>query len=122
MLQQGGQHCVSAGLRAVVGHGADPIAIELMAERGLDLSAHRARQVESGIASESELILVMEKRHRQILESRFPHVRGRVQLLGHFGGFDIPDPYGKPRVAFESSLDLIERGIDDYVRAFWSPK
>ncbi|MFL5359908.1 MAG: low molecular weight phosphotyrosine protein phosphatase, partial [Myxococcales bacterium] len=35
----------SAGLGALVGHPADPIAVKLMQARGLDLSGHRGRQL-----------------------------------------------------------------------------
>jgi protein-tyrosine phosphatase len=112
----------SAGLAALVGDPADPLAVVLMQERGIDLTAHRARQLTPELASSSDLILVMEERHERAVEQIFPPARGRVHRLGRFGGFDIPDPYGKPRAAFESSLALIERGIEDFVRAFWSAK
>jgi protein-tyrosine phosphatase len=112
----------SAGVAALVGAAADPVAIALMSERGIDLTAHRARQLTPELASSFEFILVMEEGHQRAVEQIFPAARGRIHRLGHFGGFDVPDPYRKPRSAFESSLALIERGIDDYVRAFWSDK
>ncbi|GAC1432026.1 MAG: hypothetical protein NVSMB62_28920 [Acidobacteriaceae bacterium] len=101
---------------------ADPVAIALMVERGLDIAGHRARQLTQEVASKCELILVMERLQVRAVGQLFPACRGRVHRLGHFGNFDIPDPYGKPRAAFEHSLALIERGIDDYIRAFWSTK
>ena len=94
----------------------------LMRQRGIDVSAHRARQATVKILAAFELILVMDEKQRHAVEQMFPAARGRVHRLGGFGNFDIPDPYGKPRAAFEHSLALIERGIDDYVRAFWSAK
>lgn len=112
----------SAGLSAMNGHPADPLALALMAERGIDIGDHRARQLTAQLSSGFDLILVMEARHQKAVEGRFPAARGRVHRLGYFGNFDIPDPYRKPRAAFEHALALIERGIDDYVRAFWSPK
>jgi len=33
----------------------------------------------------------------------------------------VPDPYRQPRAAFEEALRLVDRGIDDYERAFWPP-
>lgn len=112
----------SAGLQALVGEPADPLAVQLMQEKGADLSDHRGRQLTPELASEFELILAMEEDHVRAVERFFPPARGRVRRLGHFGDFDIPDPYRKPRAAFEHSLALIERGIDDFLRAFWSPK
>jgi protein-tyrosine phosphatase len=111
----------SAGLAALVGQPADPIAVTLLAERGLDISAHRAQQLTPELAHIFDLILVMEERHQRGVEQIFPAARGRVHRLGRFGQFDVPDPYGQPRLVFEESLALIERGLADYRRAFWSP-
>ncbi|MGZ2748860.1 low molecular weight protein-tyrosine-phosphatase [Burkholderia stagnalis] len=110
----------SAGIGALVGHPADPHAVALMQERGLDLAAHRARQLPSWLGARADLILVMDREQKRHLDSRHPHLRGRVFRLGdgwppHGGadpGFDIPDPYRGTRAAFEHSLRLIERGVD----------
>ena len=112
----------SAGLYALVGEPAATTAIELMREHGIDLAAHRGRQLDADLIALFNLILVMDKSQQSAVESKYPAARGRVHRLGRFGNFDIPDPYRKPRAAFEHSLALIEKGIDDYVRAFWSPK
>jgi len=112
----------SAGVSALVGDPADPLAVALMTERGIDLSRHRARQLDPKLASAHEMILVMEDGHRRAVEDIFPAARGRVHRLGRFGGFDVPDPYMKPRAAFEESLRLIDLGIADFERSFWSVK
>jgi protein-tyrosine phosphatase len=112
----------SAGIAALVGTPADPLAVKLMNERGIDISGHRGRQLTPEIAGASELILVMDGRQQRSVENIFPPSRGRVHRLGRFGAFDIPDPYRQPRTAFERSLALIERGIDDFIRTFWSSK
>jgi protein-tyrosine phosphatase len=112
----------SAGLAALVGAPVDPVALELMRERGLDIAGHRARQLTRSLVSEFELILVMEAVHRKAIETQFPTARGRVQRLGRWGGFDVPDPFRKGRTAFEQSLALIDRGADEFEKAFWSVK
>ena len=110
----------SAGIAALVGRPADPLAVELLAERGFDLSGHRARQLTAAMVEEVDLVLVMEKRHVADVEALTPAARGRVHLLGRFGRYEVEDPYRQPRKAFESSLALIERGLADYVNRFWS--
>jgi len=110
----------SAGLNALEGHPADPMAQQLMSERGLDLSAHRARQLTPSLARGFDLVLVMEAGHQREVEEVAPTMRGRVQRLGRFGDFEVPDPYHHERVVFEGVLGLIERGLEDYHRAFWS--
>jgi protein-tyrosine phosphatase len=112
----------SAGISALVGRPADAIAVELMAERGLDISSHRARQLTPELIRSFELILVMEKGQQRAVEAIHPSARGRVQCLGHWGGFDVEDPYRQGRPAFERSLALIERGVGELERAFWPPR
>src|SRR5437868_4504627 len=91
----------SAGTAALVGRPAHPIAQQVMRERGLDLSHHRARQLTAGIALASDLVLVMNQDLKTAVEQLAPPARGRVHRLGHFGKFDIPDPVGGSRPDFE---------------------
>ncbi len=108
-------HVMSAGLSALVGQPADPTAIELMSERGINLSEHRARQVNLEFIKTSDLILVMETWQIKAVEEMMPSIRGRVHLLGRWGGFEIGDPFSKPREVFETSLSQIERGVNDWL-------
>lgn len=110
----------SAGIAALVGSPADPMAVELLAERGIDLGAHRARQLTPEMVEGVDLVLAMERRHVAAVEALTPAARGRVHLLGRFGGFEVPDPYRRPRAAFEEALALLSRGVDDYARRLWS--
>jgi protein-tyrosine phosphatase len=103
----------SAGLAAQVGRAADPIAQELMRERGLDLSGHRARQLTPELLRAFEIVLVMEAAQQRAVEGMWPSARGRVYRIGRSGDFDVPDPYRRDRAAFEMALALIERGVDD---------
>ena len=106
---------MSAGLGAPEGDPADPLAIEVAAAHGLDLSAHRAAQLAAWMCQAAELILVMEQGHKTELERKFPLVRGKVFRLGERGDFDIADPYHQPKAAFEAAYDDIARGVADWV-------
>ena len=105
----------SAGLGALAGHAASSHAVDLMAERGIDISGHRARQLTPDMISDSDLILVMEQRHRRAIDSVEPAARGKIYRLCEWRDEDIPDPYGEPRSAFEDALSQIERGVSDWV-------
>jgi protein-tyrosine phosphatase len=109
----------SAGLSAVVGAPADPLAQELMLKRGLDLTKHRGRQLSAEMVRGADLVLVMEERQQRAVQSVETSARGRVHRLGRMGKFDIPDPYRRGRASFEEALRLVDRGLDELVPVFW---
>ena len=109
----------SAGVSALVGHPAEPDAVELMRERGIDISGHRARQLTPELVAACDLVLVMERGHEAAVLAIAPRAAARSTRIGKFGNFDVPDPYRQRRAAFEEALRLAERGIDDYEQAFW---
>ena len=69
MLKQALPHkqVQSAGLTAMVDHGAEPTAAEIATAAGLDVSAHKARQLDSDIIQWADLILTMSQHQRRQL-------------------------------------------------------
>ena len=109
----------SAGLGALVGHGADVTTQDLMKKMDIDLSEHKAQQLNTQLISEYDLILVMEKGHINAAHNIAPSSKGKVHLLGKWSDFEIPDPYKQSQREFEVALELIERGIDEWIDKFW---
>jgi protein-tyrosine phosphatase len=105
----------SAGLDAVMGAPADPTSVALMAEAGLDISAHRGQQVNSALVTHADVILVMDGRQKQEMHRRYPTSAGKVFCLGEHEGADIPDPYRQARASFEHSLHLLKQGVNNWV-------
>lgn len=105
----------SAGVGALVGQPADPLARELMHKRGLDIAPHRARQLTGSMCQEADLILVMDEEQRLHINQRHPLARGKVFRLGEVARVDIPDPYRLGRPAFERALKLIDDGASAWV-------
>ncbi|EJL72843.1 protein-tyrosine-phosphatase [Variovorax sp. CF313] len=105
----------SAGVGALVGQPADPIARQLMAERGLDIESHRARQLTNLMCQQADLILVMDEEQRLQINQRYPLTRGKLFRLGEVARVDIPDPYRLGRPAFEQALQLIDAGASAWV-------
>lgn len=104
----------SAGIAALVGQSAVAEAQQLMAERGIDISTHRAQQLSEDLISQADLILVMEDFQKQKIEFIFPHSRGRVHLLGKWGGYEIYDPYKESLEVFAGCLQLIEKSWQEW--------
>lgn len=104
----------SAGLGALVGYPADPIAQSLLLERDIDISEHRARQLTPEMLFEADLVLTMDLEQQRVIEKQNPSIRGRVHRLGTWNGYDVVDPYRRPRSAFEQSLVLIEESVGSW--------
>jgi protein-tyrosine phosphatase len=116
-LEGRGIQVSSAGLGALVGHGIDTTAQELLVEHSLDGSAHRARQVTSPILAAADLVLVMEKKHLRRINEIAPEASGKSFLLGKWNNeFEIPDPYRQQRPAFEHVYRLMAEGVDSWKR------
>ncbi len=99
----------SAGIGALVGHAAEPLAVKTAAARLLSLEGHIARQLTGQLCRDNDLILVMERRHVEAVSKLAPEVRGKIMLFGHWNGsIDIPDPYKKSAEAFESVYRLLD--------------
>jgi protein-tyrosine phosphatase len=111
------KNCIvsSAGLNALVGKKPDSAACQLMQSKGIDISLHRACQLNKEMIRKSDLILVMESSHKTSIESEEPTAKGKVFRLGEWGKFDIPDPYKQDLKVFESTLKLIEQGVAQWI-------
>ncbi|WP_343124671.1 low molecular weight protein-tyrosine-phosphatase [Rhodanobacter sp. C05] len=107
----------SAGLGALVGSRMDAAALHLLAEHGIDGTAHRARQLTPAMLREADLVLGMEKGHVDAMTRLAPETSGKIFLLDKWLlGRDIPDPYRQQREAFDHVYGMIRQGVDSWLR------
>lgn len=104
----------SAGVGALVGHGADPAAIEIMQQQNIDITGHVAKQIDEALALKYELILTMSDGQNKWIEERFPFCRGKTFKLGHWRDKDIADPYKHEMSAFITAYQDIVSSIDEW--------
>ncbi|MGP8435080.1 low molecular weight protein-tyrosine-phosphatase [Paraburkholderia fungorum] len=116
MLQRELPHLVvsSAGTRALVGERADPLAVQLAGERGLDLTDHVATALTWEDVRGAELILSMTQDQRELISTTYPFARGKVFRLGEHDQIDIVDPYQRHRTAFDLAFAQIEHGVSNW--------
>jgi protein-tyrosine phosphatase len=106
----------SAGTHAAAGAAASRHALDLLAERWLDLSSHAASPLTSQMIDQADLVLVMEEAHRQQIRRRSPAALPRVMRLHELAGeeSDLADPYGGEREEYVATLaridSVLERG------------
>jgi protein-tyrosine-phosphatase len=100
----------SAGTWGAEGRPASAHAVAEMAERGIDLNAHRAHPVTRQMMVEADLVLVMTQNHAEALKTAFPHQAHKVYLLSEMIGkeYDIYDPYGSSRTEYASTAKELE--------------
>ena len=96
----------------MVGEGADPLGIELAAERGLDLTPHIAKQVDRRLVNTSDIIIVMDDSHLKRLFDKYPEARGKTfKLAKWMGDKNIGDPYQKSKEFFGIVFDEIDKAV-----------
>jgi protein-tyrosine phosphatase len=100
---------MSAGLGALVDHPAHELSQKIALEHGIDMSAHRARQINLDILKWADLILVMENGHKMDLLHRYPWLEGKVFRYGEPQRVDVPDPYRRPENAFVLAWNFISK-------------
>lgn len=111
----------SAGTWALDGNAAAPHSVQILAEREIDITAHRSRLVNEALLAEADLVLCMESGHVAAISSEFPAYAGKVYLLSEMVGqrYSIADPYGGPLPTYRRMVaevtDVVEKGLAQIV-------
>lgn len=91
---------------------AEANAKTLMAERGFDVSAHRARRLDASDVAHADLILTMTADHVAKLVSAHPQAKAKTfTLAGYATGVEepIPDAWGKPMPVYIAVVAQLDR-------------
>ncbi len=100
-LPDRGFEVLSAGIAALEGAPSTPEAVEVVRERGADLSGHVARYVTGPMLRQADLIVCMTPHHMEAVLHMAPDVADRCRLMRPDGGA-VADPIG-------GSLDVYRR-------------
>jgi protein-tyrosine phosphatase len=103
----------SAGISALIASPADPFAVQIMQEHGIDIGEHRAQNLAGWMVAEADLILTMDLDQKRYVELKYSASKGKVFRLGEFSSYDIPDPYQRSLDVFRQSFELIAQGVND---------
>ncbi len=101
----------SAGLAAIDGVPATTEAVEAALEKGIDLSGHLSRPLGKAEILESDLILTMTQRHKEMILKKLPDLKGKVFLLSEYAGMgieDVEDPIGQPLEVYRRVFEKME--------------
>jgi ribose 5-phosphate isomerase B len=129
----GGIEVRTAGLAvACPGECASPDAGRALAERGIDLGPHRARQLSSSDLDWADLILTMSASHKAQVLKMAPWAADRTFVLREYTGcvgglgagesegtelyqLDVPDPIGRGLEAYRAVASLLEKELASLV-------
>lgn len=77
----------------------------------VDIQSHRSRCVDEALLSSFNLILTMEKGHKEALQIEFPRLSERIYLVAEMVGEDkeIADPIGGPLFEYQQTARELER-------------
>jgi protein-tyrosine-phosphatase len=110
----------SAGTLGIEGAPASDEAVETLRKIGLDLTQHRSRGLRRDHLDRSEMILVMERRHLEELDKRFPVRERDIYLLRAFedgpdpawDAPDLDDPIGLSQDVYQARFEEIRTAVD----------
>ena len=91
----------SAGIAAVDGDRASRYAREALTQVGLSAEKHRAKMLTEEMIMKADLVLTMQRHHRDFIRNYFSYAADKTFTLREFaygkhGDLDIQDPYGMP--------------------------
>jgi protein-tyrosine-phosphatase len=104
----------SAGTWAPEGEPASGMSQRLLKNRGIDIQDHQSKSVTLELLRSYNLILTMERGHKEALRTEFPEIKGRVFMISEMIGqsSDIQDPYSGTVDDYLAALQEIERILD----------
>lgn len=101
----------SAGTGAFLGIPAAENTIQVLKEEGVDVSDHKGKGITDELLKKTDMIFVMERRHRDIILNKMPAAETKVKLLKE--GSDIPDPIGRSLDEYRSVLKVIKNQVEN---------
>ncbi len=107
----------SAGIFALDNNPASPDTQQIMESIGAPLTDHRSYPLTLEKVQDADLILVMEKNHKDLIEKRMPRMAHKVKLLGSYiNGEEIIDPYGSEREVHQESFQQIRDAVENLIK------
>jgi protein-tyrosine-phosphatase len=103
----------SAGMAPLPGVPANPKAIQVMEEIGIDISGHRSKGLTGRMLRERDLVYGMTNMHVLTMQRITPEAA--CVIFPIMESEDIPDPYGRPIEVYRECRDQIYRAISALV-------
>lgn len=112
----------STGIWAQRGLPAAQYTRDVLQARGINLEDYRSRPLTRDMVDDFNLILTMERNHREALRAAFPQHSAKIFMLSEMVGkmSDLVDPVGGPLADFEDTAreveTILEKGYERIYR------
>lgn len=113
----------SAGVAAMDGLKPAENTIKAMKKEGVDVSGYKADMLTKDMIDKADLILTMEKGHRDTVLKLSPEAGSKTFLLKEFtcagkeiSPLSVPDPIGGPLEVYERILNMLKQSIEELVK------
>ena len=110
-LEDRGVVVMSAGIAAMAGCGASPEAVEIMAQRNLDLSKHTAQPLTPRLMQQADIVYTMTHGHRAGVINQWPEAAAFTHLLCPQGN-DVSDPIGGTTEMYARCAEQIDAALE----------
>jgi tRNA threonylcarbamoyl adenosine modification protein (Sua5/YciO/YrdC/YwlC family) len=112
-LESMGFQIYSAGTAAFGGGRASGEAVQVMKEKGYDLSRHISKGITPDMVEDADIVIAMGHGHLRELQDMLPSDgRDKVKLVVPEG---IADPIGSPVDVYRMTAEKIQRGLGQFV-------
>ena len=96
--------------------GPTPQAIKIMKGYGIDISSHKTKSLSKDLIDEADLILVMERKHREKIQELNPEAKNKTFLLKEFvpdkENLEIRDPIGLSDEVYKEVAEEIKSALE----------
>ncbi|HYK52764.1 MAG TPA: hypothetical protein VEV38_04470 [Candidatus Eremiobacteraceae bacterium] len=107
-----GARITSAGMSALEGHEATELTRSALADIGLSIDDHRARQLTRELVDGAALVITATTRQRNDLHHFFKDDRSKIASFNDLTNLgDLTDPYGSGQEAFSKTAALLQQGM-----------
>ncbi len=113
-LEDRGVMVLSAGLAAFPGSSASPEAVQVIQERGMDLTRHESRSLTDSLVLFADLILTMTQGHRNAIIDHWPEAAAKTALLCR-DGQSVSDPIGGTVADYAACAQQIDQHLAEWV-------
>lgn len=121
-------HVESAGVDALVGESPDRFTQEVCRDHGIEVRAHKARQLTSEMIEGVDLVLCLAEEHKRLILGAYPRFKEKVFLLLEYRHdkpvkhLSVDDPTGRALRHYAKCFRKIEEEVTRVYKLTVTPR